>query len=448
MDSVGKYFNPNKRLKEEFVSNLTGSSMLEIVALSTIVPALMLLPHTLRLPGIAVKCVGARKRWILYMVTIVSDFCLVVVPILLFLTILSGWTHEAAVLLLLSLLLSFKRSKQERPNSLRQSISSYRVAMMVVTCLCILAVDFNIFPRRYAKTETYGSSLMDLGVGSFVLANALVSREARNMATSNWKTAITSTSPLVILGIGRLVSTMGVNYQVHVGEYGVHWNFFFTLAAVAILTSFVKIPPKYCGILGSVILFGYQIWLNHGLNSYLLSDERGDDIISQNKEGIFSVVGYWGMYLVGVQLGGYLFFGYQNSPSRSISWTRNRVYFLSIFLWILTVVLDKHVERVSRRTCNLPYVTAVMAQNLQVLALLMLSDFIPGYATSAVVEAINHNLLATFLLANLLTGLVNMSMDTLDASSLMSLVVLVGYAFVLCIAIGLAHFNGIRLKFW
>ncbi|CAM8877052.1 unnamed protein product [Rhodiola kirilowii] len=413
MDSVGKYFNPNKRLKEEFVSNLTGSSMLEIVALSTIVPALMLLPHTLRLPGIAVKCVGARKRWILYMVTIVSDFCLVVVPILLFLTILSGWTYEAAVLLLLSLLLSFKRSKQERPNSLRQSISSYRVAMMVVTCLCILAVDFNIFPRRYAKTETYGSSLMDLGVGSFVLANALVSREARNMATSNWKTAITSTSPLVILGIGRLVSTMGVNYQVHVGEYGVHWNFFFTLAAVAILTSFVKIPPKYCGILGSVILFGY-----------------------------------WGMYLVGVQLGGYLFFGYQNSPSRSISWTRNRVYFLSIFLWILTVVLDKHVERVSRRTCNLPYVTAVMAQNLQVLALLMLSDFIPGYATSAVVEAINHNLLATFLLANLLTGLVNMSMDTLDASSLMSLVVLVGYAFVLCIAIGLAHFNGIRLKFW
>ncbi|KAL9663582.1 hypothetical protein QQ045_018971 [Rhodiola kirilowii] len=173
MDSVGKYFNPNKRLKEEFVSNLTGSSMLEIVALSTIVPVLMLLPHTLRLPGIA------------------------------------GWTYEAAVLLLLSLLLSFKRSKQERPNSLRQSISSYRVAMMVVTCLCILAVDFNIFPRRYAKTETYGSSLMNLGVGSFVLANALVSREARNMATSNWKTAITSTSPLVILGIVRLVSTMG-----------------------------------------------------------------------------------------------------------------------------------------------------------------------------------------------------------------------------------------------
>lgn len=111
--------------------------------------------------------------------------------------------------------------------------------------------------------------------------------------------------------------------QVHVGEYGVHWNFFFTLAAVSILTSMINIPPKYSGILGLLILVGillfayfficqnletmfplfllsflfgfhfsgYQVCLMNGLNVYLLSNERGTDIISQNKEGIFSIFG-------------------------------------------------------------------------------------------------------------------------------------------------------------
>lgn len=52
----------------------------------------------------------------------------------------------------------------------------------------------------------------------------------------------------------------------HVGEYGVHWNFFFTLAAVSILTSIIRIHPKYCGIVGMLVLAGtngssFTVWL-------------------------------------------------------------------------------------------------------------------------------------------------------------------------------------------
>ncbi|RVW50025.1 Uncharacterized protein CK203_082308 [Vitis vinifera] len=52
---------------------------------------------------------------------------------------------------------------------------------------------------------------------------------------------------------------------------------------------------------------------------------------------------------------------------RSNKWARTRVWILSLLFWLLTVFLDRHVERVSRRMCNLAYVTLVLAQNLQVI---------------------------------------------------------------------------------
>ncbi|OIW09557.1 hypothetical protein TanjilG_28156 [Lupinus angustifolius] len=392
--------------------------------------------------------VSGNRNFKAYLATLSLDYLVIVVTMLLFFTVLADWSYIMACLLIILTLLyiAVKRpgdsslSFDEEPNSLRSYIMSYRIIVMIITFLCILAVDFKIFPRRYAKTETYGTSLMDLGVGAFVLANSLVSRQARNMTSVNLKSTIVSCSPLIILGFLRLVTTTGVDYQVHVSEYGVHWNFFFTLGAVSILTSIINVPPRYSGIFGLLVLVGYQFCLMNGLNHYLLSNDRGTDIISQNKEGIFSIFGYWGLYLLGVNLGNYLIFGSHTSGFRSNRWVRIRVWVLCVLFWLLTVLLDRHVERISRRMCNLPYVTLVVADNLQLISILMLADLVPGRKTSILEEAYNRNLLATFLLANILTGLVNLSIDTLSVSSFAALSVMLIYTYILSTVIGIADY--------
>uniref|UniRef100_A0ACD5XKZ6 Uncharacterized protein n=2 Tax=Avena sativa TaxID=4498 RepID=A0ACD5XKZ6_AVESA len=296
----------------------------------------------------------SHKDWVYYFSSLVIDYLTVVLPILLIFTVLAEWAYMCAVslVIVISICILFKRSqfhlkaRQHNMPSLRTDISSYRVSVILVTCLSILAVDFKIFPRRYAKAETYGSGIMDLGVGSFVVANALVSRQARNTTAMRWKASLRSISPLVFLGFARLISTSGVDYQVHVGEYGVHWNFFFTLAAISILTSIVRIHPKYCGIVGMLVLAGYQVWLSFGLNEYLISNERSAGVISQNKEGVYSIFGYWGMYLIGVSLGYYMFF---DTSLKCKSTQVVKVWILAASCWILAIILDSYIERVSRR---------------------------------------------------------------------------------------------------
>lgn len=54
---------------------------------------------------------------------------------------------------------------------------------------------------------------MDVGVGSFVLANAVVSREARGLPVAP-QPLLRSVGPLLVLGVGRLVATTATSYHV------------------------------------------------------------------------------------------------------------------------------------------------------------------------------------------------------------------------------------------
>jgi len=354
--------------------------------------------------------------------------------------------------------------------------------MMVITCLAILAVDFRVFPRRFAKVETWGTSLMDMGVGSFVFSGGVVAarpvlkERVEGRATPlprRLGRSLRHSLPLLALGVVRLMSVKGLDYAEHVSEYGVHWNFFFTLGLlppfVALFQSVLHVVPSYAA-LAVVLAAGYQVALEStSLKGFLLTAPR-TDLVSMNREGLASFVGYLAIFLAGQDTGMYVLPRSVHHPPRSGSTgaSRRTSLLLAMAAWSLVwaalyfLVTDYDYGAgltVSRRMANLPYVLWVAAFNsAQILAFCLVDTVLfPAFhnatdpktekeaydaATSRVLRAYNRNGLAIFLVANLLTGLVNLTVHTLDVGPAASVGILMGYgAVVTLLAVGLDMYN-------
>lgn len=67
---------------------------------------------------------------------------------------------------------------------------------------------------------------------------------------------------------------------------------------------------------------------------------------------------------------------------------------------------------------------------------------------SEIIDAVNYNGLLYFVLANLMTGAVNISTDTLSHSTGQSMVILTLYLLTLNTAVYLLYKAKIRTKFW
>ena len=136
-------------------------------------------------------------------------------------------------------------------------VTTFRVYILLFTIVAILAVDFNIFPRHYMKTHKFGASVMDIGVGAFVAANAFASSDAKykNLFLSLPK-LLKKVFPLLVVGFIRWASTAATGYHVDPTEYGIHWNFFMSLAivhtaSIVLIRSFPRIRP---GLLAFIII--------------------------------------------------------------------------------------------------------------------------------------------------------------------------------------------------
>lgn len=443
-----------------FVSNHNGSFPSDIILSTLPAPlsvALTSVVLPLLLPTRYVLLQYCSRIWIHLLIETLTVVC----PILLSFTLLSCSTVLNPIILLLlitSLMICAPKwwnlnipvlnrlFSFPLPGKKPSFLTNYRAGMNLATAICILAVDFSVFPRRFAKTETYGYSLMDVGVGSFVIANGLVG-SSQNQAAKAWSKSF----PLLLLGIFRLIAVKLSNYHEHVTEYGVHWNFFFTLAVVKVAPSLIKTNLRPI-VLSFALLAIYELGLKLGLETWILSDYPRNNLISANREGIFSLLGYMALYYASCELGDYI------KISRTLfkEWLRLLMVLicLSFLGWICLHCCESLLGIPSRRLANTSFCLWMLTYNLIIMATYLLVDLLlvtfdiqqeikntadtsslPVFREPYLLRFINYNGLAFFLLANFLTGIVNMTFDTIHMTPMASVVLLFSYCTVLCLCV-------------
>ncbi|XP_067678563.1 phosphatidylinositol-glycan biosynthesis class W protein-like isoform X2 [Haliotis asinina] len=473
-----------KQIHEEFMTGLNGTSLVEVSVL-TLIPVGSTLVRDLFCLFVS----DFTQPWL-----IMLNMFIIIAPLLLSITILNFTDFTILVSLftiatgMFALIVTrhiqsknthrywslVKQFLNLEMGNRRPFLSYLRGQTLLGTALTILAVDFTVFPRRFAKTEIYGTGLMDTGVGLFVVLNAVVSPEARGKTSCKSPVlamvqAVKSSMPLVVIGALRLLAVKKTDYQEHVSEYGVHWNFFLTLAAVKVISTVILsvFPVQLSGILSIMIAAGYQYSLT-SLTTYILhgADGRGTRVglLDANREGLFSCIGYLAIYFAGVEIGRYIF--------RKRHSVREWVLVLSVFitmsllLWMALGIVSYAVQPISRRLANAPYFLWMIALSFQLLAVNLAGDitvtciqslhprgcenkkFADDLSSTCLLSAMNYNGLLYFLAANLLTGLVNMSIQTLYIPPSLAVTIISAYISILSGLIMLLYRRKISTRFW
>lgn len=440
------------------------STALEIVL--TILPTVFFACMSNLLASVIGKTVTADKyRHFIF------DFILIVIPSILTFTICSQYVKEISyvvgfftlILLILDKLsllkdtFSWTDEKKQKSKSTSQVFNTYfitnaRSTINILTAIAILAVDFKIFPRHFAKTTTFGYSLMDSGVGLYILSNGIVAPETK-LKKYPIMSSIKGSIILLLLGIGRFILTKQVNYNIQEIEYGVHWNFFLTLAFTKIFSSlilnFFKI--QYIVINSLLLIFAHEILLQAGLQNFVIYAKRGEHLISANKEGIVSLLGYIFLYLFSVYFG-YLLNKNKNKSNFKIV---SIIYGTSAISLILSLTFKEFFD-ISRRVANAAYCFWVIFIGTFMLGLYYIMQKIQEsrfrrkqsfYVFSPfILESANFNGLVFFIAANVLTGLVNLCINTWSQSDFVSFIILVCYMFINCLVVSVLFCKKLKLK--
>ncbi|GMT13425.1 hypothetical protein PFISCL1PPCAC_4722 [Pristionchus fissidentatus] len=316
-------------------------------------------------------------------------------------------------------------------------LTYFRSAIFILVASAVLGVDFSIFPRRFAKTETVGHSLMDVGVAAFIAANGLVAplktnarkeEGERKRAGRRFSMIYSSTLLLVGLGIVRTVVLWILGYPYEVSEYGIHWNFFYTLAVVNLVT--YLLPSQFTLITATIFAGIHQFALSSGIQDWVLDESAPrEGFLEANREGIFSLAGYIAIYYYSRAMGRFI-------AKTALVGLRVRSWALAVFHLLLLCALfalaqlgaEAALGPPSRRLVNLPYILAMVSLEcyllagcigIQTITYIVWAARVPhfgseenAFATSepCLMTTLNKHPLLFFLVSNVTTGVVNLSL--------------------------------------
>lgn len=349
----------------------------------------------------------------------------------------------------------------------------------------IAAVDCKqIFAPKFAKTQIFGFSPMDLGTGLFVAIKAfeVLRRDLQKSSQTERPTTIPNQLysddrspkripkkvkikhvesarksriprflPLLLIGLARAAFVEYSGYYQNPLEYGTHWNFFITLAVIELFISLTRSIFRNdltAPVLSFLLGLGYfALLLTTNFEDYILGlDTVRSGFFDGNREGISSTFGYlfiFGLtYLVGrFYVPNVIWDDYStqqvDNPEVLSSLVRNVVVQSLIYMFALY-----RYGLPSRRSANLVYGLHIHCIVTIIVLFMHVYQHRIGKAMAGASlttqlptlhSAISRNAAYFFLAGNLSTGLLNFCRGFIK-TPFHEFLSLIAYLFILCLS--------------
>lgn len=146
-----------KAFHESFMKNNNGTTAFDTFLY--IVPSSFAIFHTITITGVLKICSNNVP------VRFLVEFLIICVSLVLYTTVLSNAIGHIVLTLILVTLTTAVKQLQAKfhltpfvqiPSAHPDFITVARSVISLITAVCILAVDFQCFPRKLAKTEKFG----------------------------------------------------------------------------------------------------------------------------------------------------------------------------------------------------------------------------------------------------------------------------------------------------